>query len=335
MTTQLDPHPSIDCPSQSVRSECAKETFAATVPAKIPYRQSFGLKQKIGSQAGRVLHQLLGFRHRQAIGILMYHRVTEGANASTAPTWNVSPTTLREQLSGLIARGFQPWPLQRVLDYHRRDQSIPRTVFVVTFDDGYENNYTQAFPILQELKVPATIFLATAYLDSSSPFPSDDWPLAGDKSIPLDSWRPLTTDQCRTMQRSGLIELAAHTHSHADFRGRPDALYEDLLLNQAELAERFGITESTFAFPYGTRSTGFSGPLLAGAVKAAGLSCALTTESELVLPKSDPYDWGRFTAEEHDTGATLATKLSGWYSAIRHLSRSILTKSSNPTSQGS
>ncbi|ADB18496.1 polysaccharide deacetylase [Pirellula staleyi DSM 6068] len=325
-----------DTPTESTESATnAAASASPPAPAKFRGDQHFGLRQRLKSEAGRVLHQLLGVRHRQALGVLMYHRISSCPNAVIDPTWNVTPRMLRLQLEGLLKRGFRAWPLQRVLDYHRRGQPIPRTVFVVTFDDGYENNFTEAFPILCELEVPATIFLATAYLDTQDPFPSDDWELAGDDAQPIDSWRPLSTDQCREMQRSGLIELAAHTHTHADFRGRPDALYEDLLINQQVLAERFGITEATFAFPYGTRSTGFSGPLLAGAVKAAGLSCALTTESELVFPTSDPFDWGRFTAEEHDTPSMLASKLSGWYTAIRKLGRTLLGRPATPVAIGS
>ena len=47
-----------------------------------------------------------------------------------------------------------------------RGLPIPRKTFVVTFDDGYVNNLTQALPILTRLGVPATVFVATAYLDS-------------------------------------------------------------------------------------------------------------------------------------------------------------------------
>src|SRR4051794_18794241 len=164
----------------------------------------------------------------QEFGILMYHRVANAIKGQPFPTWNVTPARLRQQLAGLLKRGFQAWPLQKVIEYRRRRLALPRRVFVVTFDDGYENNFTQALPVLRELNIPATIFLATSFLGSQEPLPFDDWKAKGSADVPAETWRPLSLDQCRQMQASGLIELAAHTHTHQDFRGRLDAFRDDL-----------------------------------------------------------------------------------------------------------
>ena len=58
--------------------------------------------------------------------------------------------------------------------------------------------------------------------------------------------------------------------------------------------------------------------------------CALTTEPQLVRPGDSPFDWGRFAAEEHDTAASLAAKLSGWYEAVRSLGHLILCRKLKP-----
>lgn len=274
-------------------------------------------KQHLGTAAMLPLHRLFGDRVREAFGILMYHRVAENVRGIPAPTWNVTPGRLRRQLSGLLKRGYEPWPLRRALAHHRQSSAVPRNAFVVTFDDGYANNCTQALPILRELNVPATVFLATSFLNTDKPFSSDDWSGAGDPRVPRDAWLPLTNAQCETLLDSGLIELGAHTHTHGDFRDRPDALREELGVCLEELHRRFGIGDATFAFPYGTRHLGYSGPILAQAAREAGMLCALTTEAELVTPHTDPFEWGRFTAENHDTAATLAAKLGGWFSFAR------------------
>lgn len=285
----------------------------------VPPQPARGLtrRQWLLTRAANGLTRTCGLRLERAFGILMYHRVAEPTPGVPEPTWNVTPARFEAQLAGLLQRGFEAWPLRRALEHHRAGRPIPRRAFVVTFDDGYENNFLHAFPILKRLHVPATIFLATAYLDSAGPFPSDDWHAAGSDKVPAYDWRPLQTSQCRQMQQSGLIELAAHTHTHDDFRGRGDAFRADLATCQAELRERFGLTDATFAFPYGNKSTGFSGGELTETVRESGLLCALTTERELVLPTSDPFDWGRFTAENCDNAATLAGKLSGWYGLLR------------------
>lgn len=255
------------------------------------------------------LSRLLGSHAGGAFGILMYHRVTPRPARGPAPTWNVTPVDFRTQLKGLLVRGYQAWPLRKILDYSRQGQPIPPRSFVVTFDDGYENNYSQAWPILCELGVPATIFVATAYLDGAAPFPFDNWSAAGSPDVPVESWRPLTTEQCAEMLAQGLIDLGSHTHTHANFRGQPEAFVRDVATSLDVLRTRFGLADATFAFPFG-----IAGPTLIAAARRTGVLCALNSQTRLVQPHSDPFTWGRLVAEETDTGAMLATKLDGWYS---------------------
>jgi len=277
------------------------------------------LVEKTARGVAVALNEIWGACQRTGFGILMYHRVVDTIPGQPRPTWNVTPAQFEEQLSGLLKRGFDPWPLQRVLEHHKKQWTIPRRVFVVTFDDGYQNNFTQAFPILQKLRVPATIFLATRYLDSNEPYPSDDWLLAGSPETSPEMWQPMTTDECLQLQKSGLIELGAHTHSHDDYRGRPDYLRQDLQRCCEVLREKFGVERPTFAFPYGTKQNGFAGRDLVEAARQTDVRCSLTTEAELVTAKTDPFDWGRLVAEDIDTSATLAAKLGGWISAARKL----------------
>lgn len=315
-------------------SECSLAGTAYCVPdAKVSHdkiepvprrrARTAGLKERLILRGAALLQSLFGCRGRDRFGILMYHRLAECIPGVPEPTWNVTPQRFEEQLGGLLSRGFEAWPLRKVLEFHQNHQPIPRRAFVVTFDDGYECVYSQAFPILQKLNISATIFLSTAYLDSNEPFPCDDWLATGDPNVPPDSWRPLRTHQCREMQASGLIELAAHTHSHDDFRQRPEDLQLDLQRNGRELQDRFGITKPTFAFPFGVERDGFAGGVMSEVAREAEMRCALSTEPDLVLCDQDPFSWGRFPAEQHDTAATLAAKLGGWTCALRGLKHAL------------
>lgn len=248
------------------------------------------------------------------VGILVYHRICPSYRDVPPATMNVTPRRFRAQLRGLLTRGFRIWPLSRLLDHHARGLPVPGQTTAITFDDAFASVHDHAWPILRELNVPAVAFQATAYLDSTEPFPFDSWGVAHAGRVPPGAYRSLTTEQCRRMHASGLMELGAHTHSHADFRGRPEAFAADLARSVEELRERFGLGEVPFAFPFGRRHQGYVTPALLEAARGSGVNCALTTEAVPVRPGDDPFGWGRFNVYEWDTGGTLAAKLQGWYS---------------------
>jgi peptidoglycan/xylan/chitin deacetylase (PgdA/CDA1 family) len=289
--------------------------------ASLPSTGWASAKHWLGTWSAAALAQLQPYGSTNQFGILMYHRVVNRVAGYEFPTWNVTPKQFRRQMTGLLRDGFRAWPLRKLLDYRANKKTIPESVFVVTFDDAYECVYTQAFPILKELRIPATVFLSTAYLDSPEPFPFDDWSGKGQPNVPSECWRPLSHAQCSEMQASGLIELGAHTHTHADFRGQPELFRQDLQLNLNALRERFGLFHATFAFPYGTRSSGFTSAALMAVTKELGMLCSLNTEPEPARLQGDIFDWGRFNVEPNDNAATLAGKLTGWFSDVRQRMR--------------
>ncbi|MBC8352245.1 MAG: polysaccharide deacetylase family protein [Planctomycetes bacterium] len=263
---------------------------------------------------GALLNIAFGSRADTKPGILTYHRIAPRIAGIPFPSHNVTPQVFRNQITGLLRRGYVIRPLREVLDWHRDNVEPPARTVVVTFDDGFESVHSNAWPVLRELNVPATIFINTAFLDSARPFPFDHWAFEREAELPPHTYRPLTTDQCREMAESGLIELGAHTHTHQDFRGRVDEFERDLQLNLDELAKRFRIEAATFAYPVGSPHRGFAGGELLEAVRRTNLLCALTTESVLVDVAHDPFQWGRFNVFPWDTSATLSGKLGGWYS---------------------
>jgi peptidoglycan/xylan/chitin deacetylase (PgdA/CDA1 family) len=318
-----------EAPTTPVAAEDADGPSAAEEGASCAPRgnvRQVGWKRLALGCVAAVVNDCLGPREKQAFGILMYHRIANPPPGQPPPTWNVPPRLLERQLAGLLGRGWVAWPLRQVLDFVHRDLPIPRKTFVVTFDDGYANNFLHAYAILTRLRVPATVFLATAYLDSPQPFPSDDWQSAGKAGVPGDTWRPLTTDEAQRLMANGLVELGAHTHTHADFRGKPDTFVADLKQNLDVLRERFGVERPPFAFPYGTKSDGFASRELTDAARQAGVMCSLTTEGRLVRPGDSPFEWGRFAVEEHDTARTLAARLGGWHEVLRGLGRRVIGK---------
>ena len=255
-------------------------------------------------------------RQNHPFGILMYHRVAPLVPGVAKPTWNVAPERFRRQLQGLLSRGYQAWPLRRVLACRLANEPIPHRVFVVTFDDGYDNFHEDAWPILKELSIPASVFLTTSYLDADRPFVSDDWVAAGATGVPASTWKPLSTSHCMEMIEHGLVEIGSHTHTHADYRGRTEAFCSDLLESQHVLQDRLHIAQASFAFPYGYHDSA-----LVEAARRSGMTCALTTDEEFVAPSSDPFCWGRFKVKEYDTAFTLELKFNRWYVLAQRVKR--------------
>ncbi len=251
-------------------------------------------------------------------GVITYHRVAPPPRRLPAAPLNVTPTRFRQQLAGLLERGYLPHRLTELIERQRRGAAIPRKAFAVVFDDGFENVYRHAFPVLQELQIPATIFMPTAYLDSPEPFPFDDWPAAGSPIADPATWRPLSTAQCQEMLDGRLIDLGSHTHAHQDFRGRLADFESDLTASLTVLRERFEQRQIALAFPFG-----FMEPEFKRAAQRLGVNCCLNCDCRLVTRQTEPMDWGRFGAEQFDNSATLAAKLDGWYSAARAVWRTL------------
>jgi peptidoglycan/xylan/chitin deacetylase (PgdA/CDA1 family) len=157
------------------------------------------------------------------------------------------------------------------------------------------------------------VFVATAFVGSAAPFPFDDWGSTWHGEAPADAWLPLDWDECRTMEASGLIEIGTHTHTHRDFRGAPEALRADLERSVREIEERLGARSPLFAFPFGAPEAGFVDAEQLEAARAADQRCALTTEGVRVRGGASPFGWGRFEVTAHDSAATIAAKLGGWY----------------------
>jgi peptidoglycan/xylan/chitin deacetylase (PgdA/CDA1 family) len=258
------------------------------------------------------LHRALGERRGDRFAILLYHRCSPRVAGQPRPSMNVQPENFRAQLVGLRHLGYSAWPLARIIDNCRCGRAVPPKTFAITFDDGFESVYTQAWPVLREFQMPATVFLATSYLNSQAAFPFDRWGQKHEGEAPAEAYRPLTLEQCQEMMEDGLVDFGAHTHTHADFRDRPAELREDLQVCLSTLREALGIEEAPFAFPSGKSRLGYVDNSQIAAVRMPGVTCALTTDWKTANANADPFGWGRFNVYDFDTPQVLAAKIEGW-----------------------
>ncbi|MEX1827183.1 polysaccharide deacetylase family protein [Luteibacter sp. CQ10] len=109
--------------------------------------------------------------------ILAYHRVMPLPDPDTyefdLELISTPPEEFREQMRR-IKRYFHPMRLTDVVAALDAGEALPPDTVAVTFDDGYDDNYRIAAPILDELKVPATFFVSTGHIDTGKPY-AYDW----------------------------------------------------------------------------------------------------------------------------------------------------------------
>lgn len=164
--------------------------------------------------------------------ILCYHQT--GANLGRE--MEVTVASLRRQLDWLTEHG-RVLTLEEALE---PDNIARADTYVLTFDDGYEDVFTNAYPMLRERGLPFTLYLTTAPVETGEPL------------TPGGQADPLTWDQIETMLDGGLMTLGAHTHTHPDLRGMAkEQIAEELDTSDGLIERRFGFKPRHFAYPKG------------------------------------------------------------------------------------
>lgn len=184
---------------------------------------------------------LIGRDRRPGVTILVYHRV----GGDTLRQLNL-PIALFEWQMEYLSAHCHVIGLDDVVRIAQEGRVYGHDVVVITFDDGYEDVYHQAFPILLRHRLPAIAYLATVYVEDGRPFPSDPSLANGSPH------RPLSWAQAREMLSSGLVTFGAHTHTHADLT----TLSQNGITREIEEAnrlirDRLGRRPIHFAYPWG------------------------------------------------------------------------------------
>jgi peptidoglycan/xylan/chitin deacetylase (PgdA/CDA1 family) len=120
-----------------------------------------------------------------------------------------------------------------------------RDMVAVTFDDGYREVYTQAWPVLRDLRIPATVFLPTGFMEGTAPAP-----IREGAAVRGDPPAPLTWDQVGEMADTGLVDVGSHSVTHTDYdRLSRDRAEEESAASRDLLVARTGAAVDVFAYP--------------------------------------------------------------------------------------
>ncbi|MBA3786298.1 MAG: polysaccharide deacetylase family protein, partial [Acidobacteria bacterium] len=93
------------------------------------------------------------------IPVLAYHKIDQPTSDIKLRGAFTSPKNFTKQMLYLKKQNFVFYTASELIDFYRENGAFPAKAITVTFDDGWKDNYTNAFPILRDLQIKATIFL--------------------------------------------------------------------------------------------------------------------------------------------------------------------------------
>jgi peptidoglycan/xylan/chitin deacetylase (PgdA/CDA1 family) len=171
----------------------------------------------------------------RGITILAYHLVGAGTQSPVDLPIDVFRAQLHE-----LKEHVHLLSLTDAVDRLEAGDESSRPAVVITFDDGFDNFRTHAWPILRHLELPCTLYVPTGFIEGLT-----RTPLTGAEGLPPISW-----DALRDLSSDPLLTIGSHSWAHADMRTLPaDELRSDLRRSRAILEHRTGRTVDHFCYP--------------------------------------------------------------------------------------
>ena len=191
--------------------------------------------------------------------VLMYHSISEHCDNRKKNKWRVKPEDFERQMAWFSRNGWLSCTLSELVE---KDNYSAKT-FCLTFDDGFEDNLTQALPILKKYRFKATIYLVTNHKTNSWEAYQDD------RFVNL-----LNNKQIKKMLASGQIEFGSHTLSHCNLeKVSEEVAAKEIKQSKKIVEEKTGLSCKSFAYPYGKYNE-----TIIQMVKDAGYSSAITVD---------------------------------------------------------
>ena len=210
------------------------------------------------------IHKSVDSLENKKIPILMYHSISyEKENILRVPKEN-----FRNQMKYLKDNNYTTLTLDELYSYMKTGKDLPNKPIVITFDDGYKDNYTNAYPILKEFNLKATIFVITNTIDHEKDY--------------------LTSTEIKLMD-SNNIRIESHTssHEHLDQISYVDNV-NTMKTSKIKLEKILNKKIDYIAYPYG----GYTSNTIKAA-KQSGYKLAFSTEFGLIDKNDNIYSLGR------------------------------------------
>lgn len=232
------------------------------------------------------------YRHfAKRVPILMYHRIAVIPGDRNA----LAPDKFKQQLAYLASHGYHTVSLHDLYEYYTAGKALPPKPVVLTFDDGYEDNFSVAAPLLTAHNMKATVFPIAGWVGRPN-----QWENFGKAPTTTMNW-----EQLRAWLDSGM-EIGSHTVSHP-FLSRLSAedVQAELTESKKALLERLNIDTAFLCYPYGSYSA-----QVVSAAREAGYKGALAIYDQAPLWKLDLYALPRIPVSSRQPLWEFAIKVS-------------------------
>jgi len=262
------------------------------------------------------LRQLLSLNTEPAIPILMYHSISANEEMDTHPYFQVttSPHVFAEQIKFLHDEHYSVINLRTLnSSLSNKKNAENKKQVVLTFDDGFHDFYTEAYPILQRYGFSATIFLPTAFI--------------GNQRLKFNNKNCLIWEEIQELHKRG-FDFGSHTHSHPILlKLKKDTIEMELKQSKQIIEDKIGQSVTSFSYPYAFPETRikFKQSLRESLIKFGYLNC-VTTIIGCAGKEDDNFFLKRIPINSKDDLSFFRAKLKGsydWLHKIQYLSKMV------------
>ncbi|MDD5432864.1 MAG: polysaccharide deacetylase family protein [Candidatus Omnitrophica bacterium] len=237
-------------------------------------------------------------RQNYVVPILMYHSVSPQASRKTMLV--VSPETFERQIRFLKQHNYKVVPVEKIANLIKNKEKIPFGTIAITFDDGFKDNYTYAFPVLKKYKIPATIFVIVNEVGRPQ----------GDRV----SW-----DEIKEMQDSGLVVIGSHALGPEPLVkiNSQEQVRREIFESKRVLEEKLGKKINIFCYP-----EGMFNPVIRQLVIDAGYLGSVATNPGRNYPDDDIFALKRLRISENAKSMfVFGVEASGFYTYMKESKR--------------
>lgn len=229
---------------------------------------------------------------KYTVPVIMYHNIDNNSKTSAL---SVSSESFRRQMGFFYKNGYHVVSLEKLTELIKQKKNLFKTI-AITFDDGYENNFLNAYPVLKKYNLPATIFVTINYVGNPG---------------------YLTWEQVKQMSDSGIIDIGGHglTHEYLPHIKDKQKLKNEVFKSKEIIESKINTAVVSFSYPGG----GFNKDIIS-LVKEAGYKVACATNPPKEYPKNDIFVLKRLRiSRTSDNLFVFWIETSGFYTWIKEI----------------